>query len=64
MGPQADVVHVGVGAAVLDNQIRDSVYRQGTRLADVVRVIQLPASDLIESQRLIDELQRGNQHSI
>src|SRR5207302_2291695 len=65
VGPQPDVVHVGIGAAMLDQKIGYALDRKRTDLADVGGVFQHTGSNrLLELKGLIDELQRGNQYSV
>ena len=50
---------------MLDQQIGDAFHRQRTDLTDVGGVVQHTGSDgFIELKRLIDELERGNQHIV
>lgn len=56
---------MGVGAAVFDQQIGDAIDRQRSHLPDVGGIVQYTGSnDFIELKRLINELERGNQHTI
>jgi hypothetical protein len=65
VGPQADIVDVGVGAAVFDQEIGDAVDGEGAYLADVGGVVEYTGSnDLVELKRLVDELEGGNEHDI
>jgi hypothetical protein len=63
--PEADVVDVRVGAAVLDQQIGDAVDGEWTYLTDVGGIIERTGSNnLVELKWFVDELERGNQHAI
>ena len=65
MRPEADVVYVGVGAAVLDQQVGDALDGERAYLADVGGVVKHTGSDdFVELKGLIDELERGNQHIV
>jgi hypothetical protein len=65
MGPQADVVDVGVGAAVFDQEVGDAIDREWAYLADVGSVVEDAGSDdFVELKGLVDELERGNQHRV
>jgi hypothetical protein len=56
---------VGVGAAVLDQQIGHAIDRQRSYLPDIGGIVQhTGGNDLIELKGFIDELERGNQHNI
>jgi hypothetical protein len=61
MGPETDVVDVGVGTAMFDDEIGYSFDRKGAYLPDVGGEIEGTGGDgLIEFERLIDELKRGD----
>jgi hypothetical protein len=63
LGAEADVVDVGVGAAVLDEEVGLAFDGQGAYLVDVGGIVQGTGGDgFIELERLIDELERGNKH--
>lgn len=63
LGPEADVVDVGVGAAVLDEEVGQPFDGERAYLVDVGGVVQGTGGDgFIELERLINELERGNQH--
>jgi hypothetical protein len=65
MRPQPDVVHMRTGAAMLDQKIGYSLHRKRTNLTDVGSILQNTGSNrFIELQRLINELDRGNQHKV
>lgn len=65
MGPQPDVVDMRIGAAMFDQEVSNAIDRQRTYLPDVGGVVKHAGSDdLVELQRLIDELKRGNQHTV
>jgi hypothetical protein len=61
MGPETDVVDVGVGAAVLYEEIGYSFDRKGAYLPDVGGEIEDAGSNgLIEFEGFVDELERGD----
>jgi hypothetical protein len=61
LGAEADVVDVGVGAAVLDEEVGLAFDGERANLVDVGGVVQGTGGDgLVELKRLIDELERGN----
>lgn len=65
MRAQPDVIHMRVGAAMLDQKVGNAFDRERTYLPDVRRIIEHAGSkDLIELKRLIDELEGSNQHSV
>ncbi len=65
MRPQPDIVDMRARASMLDQQIGDAVDRQRTYLPDIRGIVQRTRSnDLIELKRLINELDRSNQHRI
>jgi hypothetical protein len=65
VGPETDVIDVGVGAAVLDDEVGYAFDGKGTYLADVGGELEGAGGDgLIEFEGFVDKLERGNQHSI
>ena len=65
MRPKSDVVHMRIGAAMLNQQIGDAVDRQRAHLPNISRIVQRTRSnDLIELKGLVNELERSNQHNI
>lgn len=65
MCPQPDVVHMRIGAAMLDQKIGHAFDRQRTHLPNVGGIVQHTGSNrLIELKRLINELEGGNQHKV
>jgi hypothetical protein len=61
MGPETDVVDVGVGAAMLDDEIGYTFDRKGTYLSDVGGELEgAGGNGLIEFQGFVDELERGD----
>jgi hypothetical protein len=65
MRPQPDVVHMRTGAAMFDQKIGHPLHRKRTNLPDIGSIVQNTGSNrLIELKRLINELDRGNQHKV
>jgi hypothetical protein len=63
MCTQPDVVHMRVGAAMLDQKIGNAFDRKRAHLPDVGGIVEHAGSNgLIELKRLIDELEGSNQH--
>jgi uncharacterized tellurite resistance protein B-like protein len=54
-----------MGASMLDQKIGNTFHRERTHLPDIRSIVQHSGSNrLIELKRLIDKLERGNQHTI
>jgi hypothetical protein len=65
LGADADIVDVGIGAAVLDKKVCLTFHGKRAHLLDVGSVIEGTGSDgLLKFEGLIYELERGNQHII
>jgi hypothetical protein len=61
MGPETDVVDVGVGTAMLDDEIGYTLDGKGTYLPNVGGEIEdAGGNGLIEFQGFVDELKRGD----
>ena len=65
MRPQPDIVHMRIGTAMLNQKIGHALHRKRAYLPDVRGIVQHTGSNrLIELKRLINELDRSNQHDV